>query len=715
MGTDRTERRGGAGWWARRGGPLSLAAAGLFAASGLPGPLPLHAAALLVTFCWSPGGLSAPFLIPAGSRAERALLSLCLAPFLAGGCGALLLAAGLDAGAAGRAVALLLAAGAGAAAIRPAPRAREGCGDARGEGRGEGRREGRREGRGKGGRGNRGEERGERATWIAAIAWTALMAILLLANRNLLPRSDGWFHAAVTDQIARRGLPPEDPFFAGLRLLYFWGAHVWAGLWVGLRPGLGVWTPLVALNLSGALAAVLGVCLLARRLGAGTGGIVASALVATFGYAPFAWVWVALRAIGGEVRGLAEIERLMTGGVTPALQSMSTGLLHFSMVFFGGKFLVLTPFALGLGLFAAFLIALLDLTTRPSGRAAIALSLLTAASLFLHTFVGICCVALSGGAWIWLGARAALGKDGSARRVLLPLLLATAGAVAVLAPYLATILEGKGNQLASGFTLKAIATWLWGGALVVPAGIVYLARRGCTDARARTLLVLAALLSAAALAVAPSDNNQSKFMNLLFLLLAAPAGPAWIEWLGRLKSPIRTVAYAAFTAAVGPTVALCLWAYAGERGQTAEGWAYATPLDAQAFTWARENTPQDAIFVEPEGGRLAPVRAGRSVLWGGEIWARKWGYPEDALDLRRRAASELSSGTTTTAEVRRFLAALGREVVVVWWRRRVPDAPESGAPARQDGFPRSTEEYVPIYSNADVVFYRWIGDTGATR
>src|SRR6185503_5572933 len=102
-------------------------------------------------------------------------------------------------------------------------------------------------------------------------AWTLLVGLLLAIHPALLQRADGWFHAAVTLQVAQRGLPPEDPFFAGLRLLYFWGTHAWAALWLTLAPRIPVWAPLAALQIAAALACPLAVGVLASRLGASRG------------------------------------------------------------------------------------------------------------------------------------------------------------------------------------------------------------------------------------------------------------------------------------------------------------------------------------------------------------------------------------------------------------------------------------------------------------
>ena len=69
----------------------------------------------------------------------------------------------------------------------------------------------------------------------------ALPISLLLAAVAMLPallrpwirmRADSWFHAAIVHEIERGGLPPQDPYFAGLSLQYMWFFHA---LLAGIR------------------------------------------------------------------------------------------------------------------------------------------------------------------------------------------------------------------------------------------------------------------------------------------------------------------------------------------------------------------------------------------------------------------------------------------------------------------------------------------------
>jgi hypothetical protein len=525
------------------------------------------------------------------------------------------------------------------------------------------------------------------------------MGALLVGNRWLPPRSDGWFHAAVTLQIVQRGAPPEDPYFAGLRLLYFWGAHAWAAGWLALAPRLSVYTPLVAFNLAAAFAVVLSVAAIARRLGAGAGGTALATALATLGYTPFGWVFVIARAMLGEVRGWPELVRTAGSGADPLLFTLAYRQLHGSMAFFGDKYLVLTQFSLGLALFALAVLALAELATAPGPRPAIAFGALAASALFVHTVVGYAVVMVAGFVWAAC-ALGALRGDAPARRALVPLALATAAAVLALAPYLLEITLGKRGQFHAGISRASFVTLASGGLFFVLPGFAGLAARARRSGEAGLLLAVSGLLVVLALTLRLPENNQSKFFNLAFLVLAAPAALAWIG-LARRTGPAARRALAAFMlAGAVPTVALAIWGFASERGQTAQGWTPPSPAMVEAMAWVRAHTPADAAFCDLGGGRELLTLAGRSVVWGGFYGERNWGYAPEAILDRRELAGALCRGRDPRSGGARLLAGLRREVIVMT-RANAPDSlSDHGAVAARPG------RFEPLWHNAEVGLWR---------
>lgn len=655
-----------AGAWAI----VVAAGASAFAASRLPAPA--AALVLAVTFLLAPGRLAVRALWPAADPETRALGTFALSPFVAGAPFALLVWLGVPARPAATAVAcaigiaaLFAALSAERADARPAAPSRA------------------------------------RPAWLVAGLWTLVVAALFAGNPWLAPRSDGWFHAAVTRQIAARGLPPEDPYWAGLRLLYFWGADAWAAAWLALAPRLAVWTPLVLFDVAAAFAAAIGVAALARALGASARGAAGAVALAIAGYAPFAWVQVAGRAIVGEVRGPAELSRLVHAGADALLGLLAIGQVHASLAFFGDKFLVPTSFGMGLALLAFVLLALLALEREPGPRAAAVLALALAATLFTHTVIGdalLLACALWGAVRAWDAVRG----DPLARGRLVAGALAGLAALAATAPYLAEITLGKHGQLAGSRGALSGRSFLLGGALFVPAGFAWCAARARAHAGARLVLVTAGLFAVLALALKLPENNQSKFFNLLWLVLAAPAA-AGLGALGARLSPAARVAGAGLlVAATAPTLALAIAAFALERGQSPSAWSAwrAGAPEAPALAWIGAHTSPDAAFCDVGGARDLVAVAGRAVVWGGRTGERDWGYAPEALETRRELVTALCSGREPGPRARALERSLARPLYVV------VRAADDSAAARRAALTARPGRFEPVFDGGAMALWR---------
>src|SRR5262249_20423331 len=73
------------------------------------------------------------------------------------------------------------------------------------------------------------------ALWSLGIA--VAVALPFLVNRYVPVRGDAWTHAGLVWEIVHRGLPPEDPRFAGSPLHYVWFFHLFLALLVRLSGG----------------------------------------------------------------------------------------------------------------------------------------------------------------------------------------------------------------------------------------------------------------------------------------------------------------------------------------------------------------------------------------------------------------------------------------------------------------------------------------------
>lgn len=533
---------------------------------------------------------------------------------------------------------------------------------------------------------------------LPALAFAAVIAALLAGNAWLPLRSDGWFHVGVVRQIAERGLPPEDPYFAGVPLLYFWGVHAWAGALTAAQPGLDPAAPLVAFNVAAAAAVLLAVAGAVRALGGGDRASVLAAALAVFGYAPGAWGWIVGRAFRGDVTGFGEVRDVIALGADPVLATLARGLLHASLAFFGDKFLVLTPFSMGLALFALAAIAMGEVAAqRP--RATPRLFVLTAAALWTHAVVGNALVLLS----VTVGLLSVLfaPRDRSAWAAAGRVVAAALGAALLLAPYLLAITAGKHGQLGARLWREAVTSLLWGGALVVPAALLWLSGRARRGRLEFAWLAAAAPLVALSLALKLPENNQSKFLNLLLLLLAAPAAMGWLAFADRLGRAGRWTLAAGGAVLALPTAALALWAFAAERGRSAGSWHEPDAATHAGLDWARAHTHSDAAFVDLHGAADLIAIAGRSVVWGGRRGERDWGFDPAALQSRRIAAQALALGQSPGERERATLVSLGRDIVVT---ARAADS--SDARSGWNVLPRA-RGFHEVHRTPSVAFFRW--------
>ena len=503
------------------------------------------------------------------------------------------------------------------------------------------------------------------------------IAVVLAIHPALASRSDGAFHAGVV-WAALRQLPPEDPFFAGLPLRYFWGQHAWSAGWLALAPSIGAYAPLVWANATAAVAALLAVAALARRLGSGARGEVLAQGLALAGGAPFAWLVLAGRASSGDVRGLEEWRQALEHGADHALRALDPGWLHPSLVLPLDKFVVLTPFAWALAATSLAALALADTLERTDARAALRLAAVVAAASFLHPVGGL---AVAGA--VLAGTVVNAVRASGARAGALNALVAVTGALLVLAPWFASLAtpEPGGEPVASarlGFHWPGVTSVFVAGAWLVPPALLVLVRRERGETLRPALLAMLAALVSPACFVQLGGDNQSKFVSLAFLLCAAPAARAW----SGAPRGVRGVAFAMLALSALPTLACVGWAYAHQSSHSEDSPSRPAAAIVRAVA---ELSPREAVLVDATLDTTrgaAPALAGesgRALLWSGTFMARKWGHDPGALRLREAAAAALAAGEWPAGEAGSLLDSLARELWVV----RAEDASHASAPGER--------------------------------
>jgi hypothetical protein len=191
-------------------------------------------------------------------------------------------------------------------------------------------------------------------------------------------------------------------------------------------------------------------------------------------------------------------------------------------------------------------------------------------------------------------------------------------------------------------------------------------------------VTLMTILLSMALAFTLTQRNETKFLNFALLAMAVPAGVA-------LARGPRARSLALCLMAL-PTTLVAIAGFALDPGCETPGRRLPPPdLVAAYDAIARRTTPHDVIL-EPQGAGVRDpdrdllIHGPRDLLWGGEGYARNWGYDADDLALRRRAALELAAGTfgdATIADLRRRATTAGGRIFAV---RRDAAAPALGAP-----------------------------------
>ena len=279
------------------------------------------------------------------------------------------------------------------------------------------------------------------------IVWLVVLAALALLPHALRPwvrmRSDAVFHTAVVFEIAARGVPPGDPYFAGISLNYVWFYHAMLAVWAEAA-GVAAW------DLGGLLNAFwlvsLGGAVYALSRGAGRPGREAffAALFVPLGLNAFFFLGFGVkfaRAFMGETAGWAELRRLFSLRPFTFDQVLAVTSLYGSPPAFLNKYLVMTAFGgavTSLAWLGEGLVGWARSSSMPS----------RAAGEPARHFVGVALAAF--GMWVWnpgVGGACALGlllagaalllRPGAVpRRLLVMGATAFAGGSALAAPLL---------------------------------------------------------------------------------------------------------------------------------------------------------------------------------------------------------------------------------------------------------------------------------------
>jgi len=510
-----------------------------------------------------------------------------------------------------------------------------------------------------------GEEMG-RGEWIVL----ALMFLLFAGASCYLPlsssfwrlRSDGWFHAAVVAEVENFGVPPGDPYFAGLKLQYMWVYHV---LILILAKGTAVSAemamPLV--NAHALAGLLLAAYTLSRRLGGSARCAAFSAATVVLSLNAAFWVFLPLkmaRAFFGEVRGWAEVARILSLSDLDLHKVRSFLNIYFNESYFLDKFTVSTAFSLALAFMGGFWRgAVLFVEEGRAEHILLALASLLGMLLF-HPVVGVEMLAALGGGLVLLHALFRAQRYRKARALYL-----LAGSLLVLVavvPYLRSVtsLKESSQLLPFGISFRKLAGLVISCSLAAflasfQVGTIW--RQGSPGTR---FLLLATLCLAiySLLMVLPGPNDYNKPPFFVNYPLAILGGWTLAQGFGGRLSGARVLVLAALL--LLPENAIALYGYARTPRR-----AFLSPSEEALARWVGRHTPRDAVFID-SGDRVFLLVAGpRRYYWGTQTYARMWGYRRDLMEPRKRLRDELYREGELSASSLALLAHIPWETYVI--------------------------------------------------
>lgn len=524
---------------------------------------------------------------------------------------------------------------------------------------------------------------------VLALAASALLAMLLvLAVHRESPRTlvsaHGLLHAAVIERIAADPftLPPENPFFAGERLPYYWTYHALAAV---LIRATGI-DPLHAMECL-SLASIAVITLAA--------GLLCASL---FGRAGLGALALFLLLAGANVQAplVLALRTLRDGGLPIDDGSYLWGLLHPA----AARMRLGDPF----GMYGPLVSVFLNTTARPLALAGLlgtlalvpralarpdvvrlaALVLGAAAFAALGSLVAISGIAaLAAGLALagWLRDRASLGR---ASRVVFALALGVVLAAPSYLHLFGVASRGAGLPLAAGVrdVLGRAVALLSAGWLVSALAVIGLLRAG-NRTLALALGIASALLTGAALVLRLPNGNEDNFFHAALAVLAllaagaalprgdaTPIGVGSHRVVARRAGWIALVFLPAFCAVLAPFLRRPPVPIGFEMGRLVR--LPAGDDRARIYAFVRDETEPDAVIVVDPGPPIAafagntaelPAFTGRALYT--ERAMHYLARPFADAPTRARAARALVQGEAIDEAAEAGLLRLARPIYVL--------------------------------------------------
>lgn len=523
------------------------------------------------------------------------------------------------------------------------------------------------------------------------LAWTlaaaSFLVLLLLVVHRTSPRTlvsaHGLLHSAIAQRIlaAPLTIPPENPFFAGEPIRYYWFFHA-AGAGVSRLLNLD---PLHSFELliASAMAAMIFLAVgLARSLyGRAAAGFAIGYLVlaGAQAQAPLLLAWRVIRNGSGL---LADDPDYLWGIVHPISRHMRLWDDFGQLGPLINYFFNITARPLALVALLGMIWALHRVLRRGGWPAVLGLAGCAALLSSLNCLIGIAAVGTLSVALLTSDLLRRLRVSGAFAAgpapSLSPAVAAMTGGLLLGSVTFWHLFAAGGsgvglNRPGAAFGhLLGIAAAAW---LPLLLALFALARLRGLPLQFGIVLTLAALMqmAAAALIRLPA-GNQDNFQHAALVMLAVPAAAFILRPDGRVDRRRAIVLYALFL----PTVLLVTWAYTG-RPPVAIGFANgrivrtpATSDAARLYSWIAASTPADAAIIIDPGPPTRAVAGNTAelpALAGRVLFTERASHylvaPYDDATRRELIARQLISGRTLTTDDTRYMTDLGRALYLV--------------------------------------------------
>jgi hypothetical protein len=531
----------------------------------------------------------------------------------------------------------------------------------------------------------------------AAAAAIGTIGALYIGNPRLLASWHGFLHTAIATRFSQAAFPPENPFFAGEPLPYYWVYH-FVAYWISRLAQLDLLHTFQAISWISLAAFVVMSGLIGRAVFRSN---IAGVAIAFLGLAGVNPLGPAVAATKHFTRGVPLVQRSHMPVETVFVSTeTSDGLMAqplLGAMYVGGDWRpgqnLVWFFDVGSRAPAlAGLMLLLFLLLAPGvgwvryASVAIVSALLTA----FNPLVGLAATGTLAGASVLLR---------SSRRSIGLTLVALAGAIAAAPTYWHIFFRAGGSKATLHQMLALPPAIVAANFLILLPLALLGVRRG--DRRLAAVAISAVVLLLVTIAVRLPEGNEHNLSNAAQCLLAIPAAAAVTN--KRILCGLLLV----FT----PVTACTLFAFAARPPMpiaTTGTTLLRTPAtgDLEPFyQWIRSGTPAQAIFiVDPQ----SPVKMSGNVselpaFTGRTLFTDTPNYlttPNADAPLRSQLAVQAAAGRPLTTAQREYVLRFGRPVYIVSYR--------------DEGVPALTELYgPPAFRRGFVAAFRFSGGPNA--